>query len=268
MAGLLSLPDELLTEIYIFAGQQMPTLVRMSAVNRRLRTIWLGDADSIITQVVQLYTPKHQDAILLTHLEARRPLPTTGFYTLNDSDQGPALRLCLPPLMRNIDLATDVYRRVQVSRNIEILLNPGCDREKCKLEPLYYLTRRFLVAYHWPSLRPPLYAALQALTDESLYRFMDMCLRILAIDPDGFWPQNHLLHKPVEQYTEDDFVVIGLMGRSYHIADMWAYVHDLGRRVNWNRTEGRTVEPGAGYHAFGGKIMHNDYLDPVKIETG
>jgi hypothetical protein len=171
--------------------------------------------------------------------------------------------------MRNIALVSDVCCRVQVSRNIEILLNPGCDLPKCKLEPLYYLTRTFLVAYHWPSLRPPLYAALQALTDEFLYRFTEMCLRILAIEPDGFWPQKHLLHKPVEQYTEDDFLVIGPPGgRAYHVADMWAFVHDLGRRVRWNRTDGRTEEPGAGYHTFGGKIMHDDYLDPVRIEMG
>jgi hypothetical protein len=269
MAGLLSLPDELLTEIYIFAGHQIHTLVRLSAVNRRFRSIWLGDADSIIAQVVQLYTPNHQEAIPLTHLEARCPLPTTGFHTLNDSDQGPPLRLYLPPLMRNIALASDICRRVQVSRNIDILLNPGCDLPKCKLEPLYYLTRRLLVAYHWPSLRPPLYAALQALTDESLYRFTEMCLRILAIEPDGMWPRKHLLHKPVEQYTEDGFLVIGPpMGRSYHVANMWTFVHDLGRRVRWNRTEGRTEELGAGYYAFGGKVKDDDYLDPVKIETG
>jgi hypothetical protein len=269
MAGLLDLPDELLTEIYIFAGHQMPTLVRLSAVNRRLRNIWLGDADSIIAQAVQHYTPSHQEAIPLTHLEARCPLPTTGFHILDDSDQGPPLRLCLPRMMRNIALASDVCCRVQVSRNIEILLNPGCDREKCKLESLYYLTRTLLVAYHWPSLRPPLYAALKALTHESLYRFTEICLRILAIEPDGMWPRKHLLHKPVEQYTEDDFLVIGPPGgRAYHVADMWAFVHNLGRSVRWNRTEGRTEEPGAGYHAFGGKLMHDDYLDPVRIETG
>jgi hypothetical protein len=99
--------------------------------------------------------------------------------------------------------------------------------------------------------------------------FTEMCLRILAIEPDGMWPRKHLLHKPVEQYTEHDFLVISPpMGRSYHVADMWAYVHDLGRRVRWNRTEGRTEEPSAGYHAFVGKVMHDDYLDPVRIETG
>jgi hypothetical protein len=115
MTGLLDLPDELLTEIYVFAGYQIHTLVRLSAVNRRLRTIWVGDADSIITQVVQLFTPKHQEAIPLTRLEARCPLPTTGFHTRYGSDQGPPLRLCLPQLMRNIALASDVCCRVQVS---------------------------------------------------------------------------------------------------------------------------------------------------------
>ena len=63
MTGLLSLPDQLLTEIHIFAGQQTRALVRLSAVNRRLRAIWLQDLDHIIAQVVQRKAPNHQDAI-------------------------------------------------------------------------------------------------------------------------------------------------------------------------------------------------------------
>jgi hypothetical protein len=257
MAGLLSLPDELLSEIYIFAGQQMKTLIRLSAVNRRLRNIWLGDADSIIAQAVQLYTPNHQDVFSLTRLEARFPLPTTGFHALDDADQGPPLRLCLPPLTRNIVLASEVCS--QVHRDLGILLqydpdNPECDPATKNLEPLYYLVRRFLIAYHWPSLRPPLYAALKAMTDESLKRFTQTCLHIIAASP-GIRPQNHLLYKPVEQHSDEDFLVIGPpMATSHHIADMWAFAHHVGMRVKRNRNNGLMEEPGAGYHAFGGKI--------------
>ena len=108
MASLLSLPDELLTEIYILAGQQTRALVRLSAVNRRLRAIWLQDADFIIAQVVQLKAPNHQDAIALTLLETRCPVPVRGFHTLDESHEASPLRLCLPPLMRNLDLASAV----------------------------------------------------------------------------------------------------------------------------------------------------------------
>jgi hypothetical protein len=259
MAGLLSLPDELLGEIYIFAGQQTQTLVRLSAVNRRMREIWLHDADLIIAQVVRLYTPNHHEVIPLTRLEARCPLPTTGFHTLDDADQGPPLRLCLPSLMRNIALASEVCSRIQNCQRFGILLQhrpeeSACDSATNKLEPMYYLLRRFPVAYHWPSLRPPLYAALQAMTDEALYCFTEICVRILCIEIGGTWPQRHLLHKPVEQYTKDDFTLFGSPNAtSYHIADMWTFANHVGRRVKLNRTEGRTEEPGAEYHAFGGR---------------
>ena len=108
MASLLSLPDELLTEIYILAGQQTRALVRLSAVNRRLRAIWLQDADFIIAQVVQLKAPNHQGAIALTLLESRCTVPVRGFHTLDESHEASPLRLCLPPLMRNLDLASAV----------------------------------------------------------------------------------------------------------------------------------------------------------------
>lgn len=108
MTGLLSLPNELLTEIYIFAGQQTRALVRLSAVNRRLRAIWIRESDIIIASAIQLKAPNHSDATSLTLLEARCPVPVTGFLTLDESYQGPPLRLCLPQLMRNIGLASAI----------------------------------------------------------------------------------------------------------------------------------------------------------------
>ena len=257
MAELLSLPDELLIEIYICAGHQIRALARLSAVNRRTRAIWLHNADIIIPQVVQLYIPNHQDAISLTHLETRCPLPTIGFHALDDSDQGIPLRLCLPSLMRNIALATEVCSRVP--REIEIILQYEPDNVKWdpvtdRLEPLYYLLRRCLVAYHWPSLRPPLYIALKALTDESIKRFAQICLHIILASP-GIRPEDHLLYKPIEQHSKEDFLVIGPpRGTPYHIADMWAFANQLGKKLKWDRLGGLAEDPGADYHPFGGKI--------------
>jgi hypothetical protein len=254
MAGLLSLPDELLTEIYIFAGQQTPALVRLSAVNRRLRAIWLQDADFIIAQVVQLKAPNHQDAIALTLLEARCPLPTTGFHTLGDSDQGPRLRLCLQPLMRNIDLASDICSQLPLEIASFRKHNPNnrdWDPITEQLEPLYYLVRHALVAYHWPSLRPSLYAALKALTCESLKRYLQICSYITVPKP-GMRPSDHLLYKPTEQYSHEDFASTEPEGVLNVIADMWAFAGHVGWKLTWDREDGLPEDPGADFNAFGG----------------
>jgi hypothetical protein len=45
MAGLFSLPNEAITQIYNLAGHDAPALAGLFAVNRRLRALWLQDSD-------------------------------------------------------------------------------------------------------------------------------------------------------------------------------------------------------------------------------
>lgn len=85
MVGLLSLPEGLLTVIYVLAGQQTRALVRLSRVNRRLRSIWLNDADHIIHSAFRIEAPDHEDAIQLILMETRLPKPITGFHHCNPS---------------------------------------------------------------------------------------------------------------------------------------------------------------------------------------
>jgi hypothetical protein len=269
MAGLLSLPDEILTEIYILAGQQTGALVRLSAVNRQLRAIWLQDSDHIIAQAVQLKAPNHQDAISLTRLEARCPLPNTGFHTLDDSDQGPPLRLCLQPLMRNIALASDICSQLPLEVANLRKHNPqnrDWDPITEDLEPLYYLLRRALVAYHWPSLRPPLYTALKALPRESLRRYLQMNSYITVPKP-GTRPGDHLLYKPIEQYSHADFVSAEPDGVSNVVADMWAFAGRVGWKLTWDREDGLPEEPGADFDAFGGWVEQESSEDPQRTPS-
>lgn len=83
MAGLFSLPNEALSEIYIFAGQDARALVRLSAVNRLSRAIWLQDSANIIAQSLELQALSHQDAIVLTMLETRCPMHVPGFHQID-----------------------------------------------------------------------------------------------------------------------------------------------------------------------------------------
>jgi len=79
MAQLLLLPEEIITQIYIFAGENTRALLRPSAVNRRLRALWLQDSDYIIAQSLELKAPGHQDAIALTLMEASCSMPVSAF---------------------------------------------------------------------------------------------------------------------------------------------------------------------------------------------
>lgn len=50
------------------------------------------------------------------------------------------------------------------------------------MEPLYYLMRQLFVAYHYPELEPPLRAALQTLSNESLKAYADIAENIWGLD--------------------------------------------------------------------------------------
>lgn len=108
MAHLLSLPEEIITQIHILSGENTRALVRLSAVNLRLRALWLQDSDYIIVQFLELKAPGHQNAIALTLMEACCPMPVSGFHRVNASKDDPSLRQHLPGLMRNIGIASTV----------------------------------------------------------------------------------------------------------------------------------------------------------------
>lgn len=169
MAGLLSLPNKIILDIYVLTrALSTHSLVQLSAANCHLRAIWLQDSNRIIAQSIQVKAPEHQDAIALTLLEARYPMPTTGFHTLHESWADPPLCLYLPQLMQNVKLASVMCHEM-----------PGWD-EDCgdgiplayPLATTYCLMRQLVVAYHYPQLRLPLCAIL-----ETLYTYERM----------GFW---------------------------------------------------------------------------------
>lgn len=136
-------------------------MVRLSAVNRRLRAIWLQDSHHIVTHALQLKALGHQGAIDLNLLEARCSMPTTGFNT----EAGPPLRLYLSQQMRNFGLASALCSRVpefheRCRRRGKSLAHP--------LPPLFYLVRQLVVAYHYPQLRRPSCSILELLSDGPL----------------------------------------------------------------------------------------------------
>lgn len=256
MTGLLSLPDQLLTEIHIFAGQQTRALVRLSAVNRRLRAIWLQDLDHIIAQVVQRKAPNHQDAIELTLLEARCPVLVSGFHTLDDSRQGPSLRLCLPPLMRNLDLASAACYQLPLElaeRQRYCPADPYWDPPICPLEPLYYLIRRGCVAFNYWQLRPPLYNVSKALCDESLRCSQLLALVFTSAKPVTR-PHAHSRFKPSDDFTSDELYESKYEGWRWFLTDLWDFAISVGDKLATDREEGNKEDPGEFFEPSGGRI--------------
>lgn len=158
MAQLFSLPEEIITQIYIFAGENTRALVRLSAVNRQLRALWLQDSDYIIAQSLELKAPGHQDAIALTLHEACCPMPVSGFHRVNASKDDPSLRLHLSGLMRNVGAASTVRTKTSEWHN------PTYKTEVLPIETLpkpYYIMRQLMVACQYPDLRGPLCGKLE-----------------------------------------------------------------------------------------------------------
>ena len=88
MTTLLSLPNEILIEILIVAPTTR-TLLRLTNVNRRMRSIWLQRSQHIIVSAYETKIPHIKEAIALTLVEAQYgELPTLG--------ERPTLHLYLP----------------------------------------------------------------------------------------------------------------------------------------------------------------------------
>lgn len=75
MTGNFLLPTEIILEIYGYDGAlSTRALVRISAVHRHWRAIWLQDLDKITREAIRPKAPDDKDAVALTLLETRRPV--------------------------------------------------------------------------------------------------------------------------------------------------------------------------------------------------
>lgn len=200
MAGLLSLPEEIVTQIYIFAGQNTRALVRLSAVNRRLRAIWLQDSDHIIAHSLELKAPGHQDAIVLTMMEACCPMPVSGFHHVNVSSDDASLRLHLPGLMRNVALGSAVCNGALKWNNSTYKKHPLISL----LPPYYHSMRQLVIAYHYPEFRRPLIDILKRYSDRFLHDGEQMKTYLVYVAPSSLSHQHQLYDMEAEGVLDDE----------------------------------------------------------------
>lgn len=246
MAGLLSLPDELLTEIYILAGLDTRSVVRLSATNRRLRAIWERDSDYIISRSLELKAPGHQDAIALTIMEARCSMPVSGFHHLDTEREEPLLRLHVPRLIHNLELASATCSGLLEWQTSTYKHQPLTH----PLPPLYYLMRQFVIAYHYPELRRPLCATLKGLSDGSLKTYGRLATYLCRRVPVEAIRAHKIRDLEATREPEDDIEPVSVPP----CKKSWEFAFEVRWRLEFDRDDGIDGGPDADYPFFGGRI--------------
>jgi hypothetical protein len=139
MTTLLSLPNELIIHIYTHA----PTLQAagcLSAVNRRLRSVWLENTNLIAETILRRQIPAYDEAVDVAILEAE----------IYDSPHSPAkndypLHLYVNRLLNNASLASSA---------VTTWMADGTDEpypEESQAHSSYYLMRKLLFEYDHPN---------------------------------------------------------------------------------------------------------------------
>lgn len=246
MVDLVSLPEDILTQIYILAGQQTRALLRLSRVNRGFREIWLKDSYHIIASVIRQKAPGHEDVMDLASLESRLPKRITGFHSFDPSEPHPPLRSCLPSLCRNITLATKVCSQFlkwneNMGRNGYPVVRP--------MPSVYYLIRQMAMAYHLPQLRPSLGEKLRtfAESDEALSQYCGLSVFIGSRNMPSILSRA-LGVKESFIYTEVD------SGESYRpMREEWLFADQLGWKLRLDRDDGIQEDLFSNYYPDGGR---------------
>jgi hypothetical protein len=160
MTTLLSLPNELIIHIYTHA----PTLQAaacLSAVNRRLRSVWLENTNQIAEPILRRQIPAYDEAVDVAILEAE----------IYDSPHSPAkndypLHLYVNRLLNNASLASSAVTAWVADARDEPY------PEESQAHSSYYLMRKLRFEYDHPhaELRQEIFLLLET----SSYKVLDL----------------------------------------------------------------------------------------------
>lgn len=211
------------------------TAALLSGINQRFRAVWLEHSDQIIASILEPQIPAYKDAVDLAVLEET--------WTDNSHYVDPVpIRLCLPRLLHNADLAAsatagwDAYRaRI---RSYQGYCPPKTTYTS--IEASYYLARQLLLARQRPESRAPLLPALfkkiiNSSTD-ALITYIDFNCFLTGSSASRKEQLRHDILKPEEEWSESDF-----HADSYGdliIYDSWEWVGDVLDTAMFDRTCG------------------------------
>lgn len=216
MAALLLLPNEILINILI-ATPSTRALLYLSSVNRHMRAIWLEHSQHITFSAYKRNILHIQQAITLTLTEvecSEVSIPRTKDFQLaaRDLTRPPSsLGFCLPRVLRNAGLASSVCDAAENNRTLYKITWPT-EGKRTELLRAYYLIRHTILAYDHPLLRPSVFSALSACTEQThdanywLVNSLIMAAPIQLIKSHGLLeinPKSHEFHGPVEDGLEE-----------------------------------------------------------------
>jgi hypothetical protein len=156
MTTLLSLPNEILIDILI-AAPTTRTLLSLTNVNRRMRSIWLEHSQHIIVSAYRTKIPHIKEAIALTLVEAQ-------YGELLTLGGRPALHLYLPRVLCNAGLAKSVCDAAYRD-NCLYKITWATEDRYTELLRAYHLISYTLLAYDHPELRPSVTSDFLACTE-------------------------------------------------------------------------------------------------------
>lgn len=164
MAGLLSLPNEVLIQI-LSASPTTRTLCDLAHINKRFRAIWIKNSKRIINDVYSPRISHFQDAVDLTLAEVRQAASIT-----TDAAPPKARPLCrhLPQILRNVDLAVKTCDQFTEFRRSLPPDDAWYAEPKTSLHGAYFIIRRAVLGYDLPELRPGLRSELRSLRSNDL----------------------------------------------------------------------------------------------------
>lgn len=156
MTTLLSLPSVIVINI-LTADPTTRTLLRLSCVDRRIRSIWQEHSQHILASAYKTRIPHIEQAISLTLVEAQcGEIPFPG--------QPLELHLYLPGVLRNAGFATSVCAAAANRDNTLEKIERETEDTYIELLRAYYLIRHTLLACDHPELRPAVCSALSGCT--------------------------------------------------------------------------------------------------------
>lgn len=181
MVTLLSLPNEVLVEIFI-ASPSTRTLLHLSRVNRRMRSIWLEHSHHIIPSTYNSKFPHIEQAIRLTLTEIQCGETSLKSDAARDTPEEPLLRLSLRQLLRNAGLASSVCDAAYRDNKLQKIEWETHDPLPEMLR-VYYLIRHTLLAYDHPELRPTLCPIFKGMSEEACAANNWVCFFMLSVAP-------------------------------------------------------------------------------------
>lgn len=200
MAGMLSLPNELLLSVF-HALPTLQTAAHLSGVNRRLYDVWKDKDNEIIHAVLGSYLPAHDEAIALAIVE------TTQSHT-RPAHLSTSLHALAPVLEDNAALATELCKKRYAHfvrwRSATKIRDWECPSFWAEMPAAYYTTRQLVLAYHHPTLRPVLLTILRQKSEETLWAYLYFVTWMAYTMRDDEMRLRHDMNKPEDECDSED----------------------------------------------------------------